>query len=162
MSDVDSSPTPWASTGSKDRSSLTTGGYLVAGTLAVAMFAVAVGVVIWVSEARDSTASEAASMGVNIGFIAGMFAAGVAVVVGTPLTIVVHRLLRPVRSQAVHVFAFGVVGVIVALGFFGVFGFIAWTGGAWLLVLGAGGATAMSRFVVGLRQGIGWFQANAR
>ena len=129
--------------------SLSAGGYLGSAVLAVLIFGFGVGVVIAVSVAQESPAFEAISQGVTFGSVAAMFATATGAVVGTPLTMLAHRCLRNVRRPGWHVLTFGVVGAVAATCLLAVLGLIEWAGGGWLLVLGAGSACAVGRWVVG-------------
>jgi hypothetical protein len=129
----------------------TAGGYFAAAVISI-------GVVMLldaaISAATVSAWSESAGESlrgiVTVSIMAGIYATLAAMILGLPLTLVAHRLLRENPSRAVHVLAFSAVGLITgAVVVFGVFGGPSSFSGAegWLLVFATGVSTAIGRLL---------------
>lgn len=124
------------------------GGYLVAGALAVVLFA-ALSVANLVITGGSYPAVGVTSDDVQVTLLITLtFGGGAALFPGVPLAVGAHYWVRRNPSEIVHVAAFAAVGGLTALIVLAVLG-LAESGQVWVLILETAAATAVSRFAVG-------------
>lgn len=128
------------------------GGYLVAGALAVVLFA-AVSVANLFITGGSSPEAGVGSDDVQVTLIITLtFGFGAALFPGIPLAVGAHFWVRRNPSEIVHVAAFAAVGGLTALIVLAVLGLVE-SGQVWVLILETAAATAISRFAVGRLRG---------
>ena len=125
---------------------LLVGEYLLAAVLAVVLFAaLSVLHVLVIREAGPGITSEVQQVAIVtlvFGFVAALFP-------GLPLAMGAHFAVRHSPSEAAHVAAFAVVGILTAVSFLAVLQILEPEPEPWLMVAETGTATAVARFGVG-------------
>lgn len=140
----------WSTTPDPARRSthvLGVGGYVIAGALAVVLFAALSVVNLFITGNSSQNADISSDVQLTL-ILTLTFGCGAALFPGIPLAVGAHFWVRRNPSEIVHVAAFALVGGLTALIVLAVLGLVE-SGQVWVLILETAAATAVSRFAVG-------------